>query len=347
MSASSGFKKIGKISLIVGLLLGAVGGWWFWKMYYQGNIRTKNQEPEILYVRTGSTVEEVKQLLIDRDFIEDQASFDLTAKTKKFDSVKPGRYRIRNGMTNRELINMLQAGLQEPVKFTFNNVHTKEQLVSRVSGKLEIDSATFLDQLENDAFISQYGFDQHSIMTLFIPNTYEFYWNTSVEQFMERMAKEYKAFWTEERKAKAKKMDKTQSECIILASIVQSEQGRFADEQATIAGLYINRLNKGMKLQSDPTVIYAIGDFTIQRVRNDDLDYDSPYNTYKNEGLPPGPILLPEPEAVDAVLNYKRSDYIYMCAEFGTGRHKFTADYDQHLKNAKAYQTALNKKGIK
>jgi UPF0755 protein len=225
-------------------------------------------------------------------------------------------------------------------------VRTKEQLVSRISGKLEIDSSEFLNMLNNDAFVSKYGFDETTIMTLFIPNTYEFYWNTSAEQFMDRMAKEYKAFWNDSRKEKASDIGLTQSQCI-LASVVQSEQSRHVDERATIAGLYMNRLNKNMKLQSDPTVIYALGDFTIQRLRNDDLDYNSPYNTYRNAGLPPGPILLPEPESVDAVLNYKRSNYIYMCAEFGTGRHKFTSDYDQHLKNARAYQSALDKQGIK
>jgi UPF0755 protein len=172
-------------------------------------------------------------------------------------------------------------------------------------------------------------------------------WNTSAEEFFELMAAEYKTFWTDDRRNRASAMGFTQSEVVILASIVEAEQKRVAEERKRIAGLYINRLKKGMPLQSDPTVIYALGDFSINRVLKSDLDVNSPYNTYRNTGLPPGPILLADKVSIDAVLQYEKNDYLYMCAEYGTGKHKFTKDYDVHLKNAREYQAALDKNNIK
>jgi UPF0755 protein len=271
----------------------------------------------------------------------------MIARMKKFSKVKPGRYRITDGMSNRELVNMLRAGNQVPIDFTFNNIRTKEQLAGRVGARLEADSVRFLFLLNDAGFLSKYGMSPETVMTLFIPNTYELYWNTSEEQFFDRMAQEYKKFWTDDRKSKAAALGMKQSEIVILASIVEAEQTRYTDERPSIAGLYLNRLKKGMPLQSDPTVIYALGDFSIQRVLNSDLDIDSPYNTYKHTGLPPGPIRIPEAASIDAVLNYKKCDYLYMCAEYGTGHHKFTSDYDQHLKNARDYQKALNSASIK
>jgi UPF0755 protein len=184
-------------------------------------------------------------------------------------------------------------------------------------------------------------------LSIFIPNTYQFYWNTSAEQFMERMAKEYKAFWTDERKAKAKKIGLSQTEVAVLASIVQAEQSRHHDEKPVIAGLYINRLKKGMRLESDPTLVYAHGDFSIKRVLNVHKEIDSPYNTYRNSGLPPGPINLPEISSLDAVLNYKSHEYIFMCAkEDFSGYHNFSKTYQQHCIYANKYREALNKRKI-
>jgi UPF0755 protein len=339
-------KKIISIVLILLLVLGSVGGYWFWNIYFKPNVHI-DKDSEFFFVHTGTTMPELIQQLHDEKIIVDSASFVTIANLKKFTTPKPGRYRIKNGMDNRDLVNMLRAGLQEQVDFTFNNIRTKEQLSSRVGGKLEADSAQFLLLLNDNGFLSKYGMTSETIMTLFLPNTYKFYWNTSEEEFFDRMAAEYKKFWTADRKAKASSIGMTQSEVIILASIVESEQGRYADERPTIAGLYINRINKGIPLQSDPTVVYALGDFTIQRLLNADLKVESPYNTYLHTGLPPGPIRIPEPESIDAVLNYKKSNYIYMCAEYGTGHHKFTDSYDEHCRNAKIYQAALDKASIR
>jgi UPF0755 protein len=345
MSAKSAspFKRI---LLVLILLLAAAGGWMGWNMFLRGNVQTKDHSPEFLYVRTGSTMDDLMAQLEKKKLIKDRASFEWMAKLKKFETVKPGRYRIKDGMSNRELINLLAAGLQEPVTFTFNSVRTKEHLAGRVGGKLEADSAALLDLLNDDSYLSKFGLNSSNVMTLFMPDEYSFKWNTSAEEFMQSMAAVYKDFWTAERKQLARSIGLSQTEVITLAAIVEAEQSRYADERPTIAGLYMNRLNDGMQLQSDPTVIYALGDFSIQRVLRSDLDVNSPYNTYRNKGLPPGPIRLPQPESIDAVLNYKRSNYIYMCAEYGTGRHKFTSSYDQHLKNAEAYQKALDKANI-
>jgi UPF0755 protein len=242
---------------------------------------------------------------------------------------------------------MLRKGEQEPVHFTLNAVHTKVQLASRVGGKLEADSIALLNMLNDDAYLSRYGMNVNTILSLFVPQTYEFYWTTSAEAFMERMAREYKKFWNEERKGKARAIGLSQTEVVTLASIVEEEQSRFDDEKPLIAGVYMNRLKAHMPLQSDPTVRYALGDFSVNRVLSEDLRTPSPYNTYLHAGLPPGPICFPEPSSVDAVLNYKKHNYIYMCAEFGTGRHHFAETFEQHKLNAQRYRDALDKNGIK
>lgn len=330
------------------LFLGAAGygAWWFYGVFYKPGVHVQDDSP-FVYVNTGMTMDELTAMLSERKIVEDIEAFKSIAKLKKFEKPVAGRYRIQDGMNNRQLVNLLISGKQEPVKFTFNEVRTKEQLAGRVGGKLEADSLDILQLLEDEAFIEKYGFNEHTILTLFLPATYEMKWNTSAEEFFELMAAEYKAFWTDDRRNRASAMGFTQSEVVILASIVEAEQKRVAEERKRIAGLYINRLKKGMPLQSDPTVIYALGDFTINRVLKSDLDVDSPYNTYRNTGLPPGPILLADKVSIDAVLQYEKNDYLYMCAEYGTGKHKFTKDYDVHLKNAREYQAALDKNDIK
>lgn len=340
-------KKFLKIAALILIPLACAGGWYFYSIYYKPATHTTDKSPEIILIHTGSTFNDLVNELSELKIIDDTADFRMISGFKKFTEPKPGRYRIKDGMSMRELINLLRSGNQEPIDFTFNNIRTKEQLASRVGGKLEADSARFLFLLNDANFLSKYGLTKDNIMTMFIPNTYQLFWNTSEEQFFDRMAKEYKTFWTDDRKAKAAKLNMTQSEVIILASIVESEQTKYPDERPTIAGLYLNRIKQNIPLQSDPTVIYALGDFSIQRVLESDLKTDSPYNTYLHTGLPPGPIRIPESVSVDAVLNYVKSDYIYMCADFGTGHHRFTSDYNVHLKNARDYQNALNKANIK
>lgn len=339
----SRLRRILLIVLVVGLIGGGIAGWWFYNAYYRPNVDLHGQRETYFYVRTGSTFDQMVQGLIDQHIIVNRSSFEEIAKLKKFTTPKPGRYRISNGMSNPALIDKLRIGDQEPVKVSFNLIRTKEQLASRIGKQLEADSVKLLGLLNDEEFLSNtYHLNGITIMTLFIPNTYEFNWNTSAEQFLKRMQDEYKAFWTSDRKAKAQKAGLSQSQVSVLASIVQSEQNNDNEEKRTIAGLYINRLNKSIPLQSDPTVIFAIGDFSIRRVLADDLKINSPYNTYLHTGLPPGPICMPEISSLDAVLNYQQSNYLYMCAEYGTGHHKFTADYNQHLRNAKAFQAALS-----
>ena len=343
---SSKWKIVIRVSVLIVLVFGAFGAWWYWKIFYKPGVHTADSD-KYFYVHTGTTYDQLVDDLETQKIIDRLKEFEWTAELKKFDAPQPGRYRITDGMSYNELVNMFRGGLQEPLMITFNTVRTKQDLARQVSKYLECDSLELITLLEDNSYASKYGFSPETFLTMFIPDSYEFYWNTSAEEFFERMAEEYKAFWTDERKQKAEKIGLTQSEVSILASIVESEQRLHPEERPVIAGLYLNRLDKGIKLQSDPTVIYAVGDFSINRVLNKHLETDSPYNTYKYAGLPPGPILLPEKASLDAVLNRDDNDYIYMCAEYGTGLHSFTSDYNEHCRNADRFQAALDKAGIK
>ncbi|MCC7303349.1 MAG: endolytic transglycosylase MltG [Bacteroidia bacterium] len=341
-------RKILLWSTLLLLLAGAGGGYYVYRMVYSANTNVKNDP--YFFIATGATYEEVLTNLKLSGYINDITSFDRVAKRKQYDrKVRPGRYKIRSGMNNNELVNMLRAGLQEPVMVTFNNIRWKEQLAGRVSRNLEADSASILALLSNEDYLqTQFGFNSSTILTMFLPDSYQFNWNTSAEEFMKRMASEYKKFWNDARKKKATDIGLSQSQVSILASIVQEEQQVFADERPVIAGLYLNRLRQKHPLESDPTLMYAHGDFSIRRVLNKHKEIDSPYNTYKNTGLPPGPLNIPDISSIDAVLNYETSDYFFMCAKDDfSGRHNFATSYDEHLKNAKKYQAALDKRGIK
>ncbi|HYG51371.1 MAG TPA: endolytic transglycosylase MltG [Flavobacteriales bacterium] len=346
-------KHKGKIAGALLVLL-AVGGWYAWGIYsrmYKANVVVKEGNDTYLYVRTGSTQATVADMLAENGLIKDKESFLWLAKKKNYDgkNVVPGKYKIEDGWSNNDLINCLRAGRgRVTVKVTFTNVRTIEQVAGQVGKVLESDSAVLMQAFTDDKIIDKYGFNRYTFITLFIPNSYEFTWNTSPEEFIQRMADEYKKFWNAERKAKAEKLGLSQSKVSVLASIVQAEQTVHADERPTIAGLYVNRIKKGMLLQSDPTVIFGIGDFSIRRVLNKHLQYDSPYNTYMYKGLPPGPINLPEISSIDAVLNCKKHNYIYMCAKPGyAGYHNFAVDEAGHNKNARAYRAWLDKEGIK
>lgn len=316
-----------------------------YRMFLMPNTAAQIKTYEIIFIPTGSNFEDVLDTLRSEKILKHEQSFIWLVEIKKYkDKVKPGRYRILEGMSSNEILNLLRAGLQEPVTVTFSNIRTKEQLVSRVCKKLEADSTQLSALLYNDQYLKEnLGLKSETVLTLFVPNTYEFNWNTSAKQFVERMQSEYKKFWTAERKQKAKEINLTQTQVSILASIVQAEQLQFPDERPIIAGLYLNRLKIGMGLQSDPTVIYAIGDFTIQRVLDKDKEIDSPYNTYKYAGLPPGPICLPAISSIAAVLNYQKNDYFYMCAkEDFSGKHNFSKTLAEHNRNAQKYRNALN-----
>ena len=246
-------------------------------------------------------------------------------------------------MSNDDLINHLRSGNQQPVKLIFNNIRDIEQLSKRVSEQIEIDSASIINFLKDSSSISELGFDKHSISTLFIPNTYEIFWDVSVQKFMNRMLREYENFWNSERKASAERLGMSISEVVILASILDKETQK-NDEKPIIAGVYINRLKRRWLLQADPTLIYAIGDFNIKRVLNVHKKIDSPYNTYKYQGLPPGPICIPSISSIDAVLNYTEHNYLYFCAKDDlSGYHEFARNIRQHNQNAEKYRKALDK----
>lgn len=261
---------------------------------------------------------------------------------------RPGRYQLKKGMKDRDVINLLKSGSQQPVKVVLTYARLRETIAGRVPNKIEADSASLMKAMNDPRFLDSLGTDTGNVIGLFIPNTYELYWNTDAYGFMRRMKKEYDRFWNAERLEKARKLGLTKEQVTVLGSIVQSEQSRIASEWPRIAGLYLNRLRIGMPLQSDPTVLFALRKFTASRVYYADLEVNSPYNTYKNSGLPPGPICMVQPGVLDAVLNAEENKYLYMCAsEALDGTHKFAATLAEHTRNARAFQRALNQRNIR
>ena len=342
-------KKVIIAIVLILLAVGGTGGYYAYRTLYKSNINLTDKKSQIIYIPTGSDFTDVMNILNENNILTEPATFEFLAEKKKYkNAVKPGKYRILAKMSNNALINLLKAGLQEPVEINFTGLKTVDQLVSRVCRRIEADSGSFRQALADNGFLGKYGFNQDNVQALFIPKKYEFFWNTSLDEFFDRIAKEYKEFWTDARKKKAKAIGLSQTEIYTLASIVQAEQCCDNEEKKVIAGLYLNRLQKeNMPLQSDPTVIYAIGDFTIQRVSTEQTRVESPYNTYVNKGLPPGPIGFASEASIDAVLNYDKNDYIYMCAkEDLSGKHYFATNYDQHCIYAKKYRDALNSRGI-
>lgn len=337
----------------MGIAIGGYFGYEFYSKVYKSNVVIKGKDAAFIFIKTGSTLDDVAEMLSSNGLIENKASFLWLSEKKNYKdkNIVPGKYEIRNGWSNTDLIGHLRAGRGRlEVKITFNNVRTLEQIAGQVGGSIEADSAQLISVFTNPDTVSKYGFNSRTFVTLFIPNTYQMDWATDAGEFLQIITKNYKEFWNEnDRKSKATILGLSQSEVTILASIVYAEQkSPRAKEWNRIAGLYVNRLKKGMKLQSDPTVIYGIGDFTIERVLNKHLEYDSPYNTYVYSGLPPGPINIPEPTVIDAVLNYEDHDYIYMCAKAdNSGTHAFAETLDQHNENARAFRQWLDKRGIK
>lgn len=343
-------KKITKIILAITALLliaGCVAAYYIYNMVYAPNISVRDSQ--YLYIHNGADFEQLKKDLYANFTVEDKEAFERVASLKHFGgNIKPGRYRIKNFMSNNELINMLRSGAQEPVQLRINNIRTVQQLCGKVAGQIDVDSAALYQLLDGGDVLQKYGFDIRTCVAMFIPDTYEMYWNTSERGFVDKMYANYKNFWNDTRTQKAKSLGLTPLQVSTLASIVQCEQSVHREEQPTIAGLYLNRLRTGMALQSDPTVVFAIGDFSIRRVTGAMLEVDSPYNTYKNIGLPPSPITFPEKSALEAVLDYDHNDYLYMCAKSDfSGKHSFAKTYSQHLQNAKEYRKALDQKGIK
>jgi len=340
-------KKFVLVFLIAGSVLGISLTFYFYQVFFSANTLVESDEPYLLKVPSNSVYKNVVDQLYEEKVINDAVSFGFVAKILGYqEAVKPGLYTIEPKMSNLQLVRMLRSGQQTPVRVTFNTIRTKEDLAEKISANLEVSKEQFLELLQDSDYIRKYGFEEETVMSLFIPNTYEFWWDTSAEELFERMHKEYQIFWTDARKQKAQDLGLSQQEVSTLASIVQAESQK-SDERPKIAGVYLNRLRIGMPLQADPTLVFAAGDFSIKRLTAKQMAIDSPYNTYKYAGLPPGPINLPDINSLDAVLNFEKHSYLYFCAkEDFSGYHSFAVGYDEHLNNARRYQRALNAANI-
>lgn len=334
--------------LLIALM--AVAGIFAYQMYkkiYGANVDLQGREHTYLHIPSGSGVEDVYKRIKAQGLVKNYKSFEWLATKKNYPShVYPGKYKITDGMSNNALIEKLRSGNQEPVDLTFNNIRSIPQLAGVVSHQIEADSARLIKLLHDQTFLEQFDMTPQTAPALFIPNTYEFWWNTNAQSFIKRMYREHKNFWKGEKSNKAQKMGMNPIEVTTLASIVD-EETLHDDEMADIAGVYINRLERGMRLQADPTIKYTIGDFSINRVLKKHLETDSPYNTYKYTGLPPGPISIPSISAIRAVLNHTNHDYLYFAArpDF-SGYHNFSKTHRQHIINARKYQRALNQRRI-
>lgn len=339
-------RKILLVAFLAFTLLTTSLSVYFYQIFFSKNILVGKEDSEIFIYKDTDFDQLVQQLKLAQ-YVNDVMSFAFVARYMKYkDRVKAGRYILRANMSNVEAIRVLR-GSQVPVTLTFNTVRTKADLAGKVCRYLPMDSVKFLKMLGDASLAKKYNLDTTTIMTMFLPNTYEIYWTATEEEVFERMYKEHQKFWTKERKDKAQKLNFTPVQVSVLASIVEAES-KAAKEQPTVAGVYINRLNTNMLLQADPTVVFAVGDFSLKRVLNSHLQIDSPYNTYKYTGLPPGPINLPSIQAIDAVLNYDKHNYLFFCAkEDFSGYHNFAVTLKEHNENANRYRRALDKMNIK
>lgn len=335
-----------KVGLFVTIaILTTTFTFYFWQIFKTPNLQVDKQTNFALLIPETATYQTVLDSLKKHDVINDHISFRFLARLLSYsEKLKPGRYVIKPNTSNYEAIKKLISGNQDAVKLTFNNIRLKEDLIARIGSRFEFGEDNFRKALSDPAVCAKYGLDTLTIVSMFLPNTYDIYWTTGTEKFLDRMHSEYKKYWTEEKVAKAREIGLTPVQVSILASIVEEEQARKVDERPKVAGLYINRLKAQMPLQADPTIKFALQDFAIKRILNQQLLINSPYNTYVNTGLPPGPIRVADFNSLDAVLNYDKHDYVYMCAKADlSGYHAFATNYTDHLNNARMYQAELNR----
>jgi len=316
--------------------------------YHVSNLRSLDGKSHSYYIYPDMSVDSVVNMLRKNYEISGELDLRWHMRLKVFTDPKPGYYVFPAEMGDKLFITKLQSGDQTPIQLKWTNtVRTREDLASRLASQLMLDSVDIIRRLSDDKYMGEYNLTAENSRCLFIPNTYEVYWTISPEELFKRMDQEYRAFWTDERRAKAEAQGLTPVEVAILASIVECETYILKD-MPTVASLYINRLRKGMPLQACPTVIYAVGDFSIKRVLNSHLKVESPYNTYKYKGLPPGPIRCPLPRTMDYVLDAPKTDYLYMCADPSlNGSHIFSSSYGTHTSAARDYRRMMNKKQIK
>ena len=340
-------KQIIRTFLLILIIAFLITGYLGYRMVYKPNVWLNGQASVAINIKSGSTWEDVKLMLYKNGTIVHRGSFEQLAVLMKYpDHIKTGHYILKEGMSNKQIISKLRAKQQDPVNLVFNNIRIKEELAGHISEQIEADSVSLIKLLNDAEYLKKFGFTPANIISMFIPNTYQVYWDITAEKFIERMNKEYKSFWSEKRKARLAEIRLTELQAMTLASIVEKETNQ-KDEKPDVAGVYMNRLHDGWLLQADPTLVYALGDFSIKRVLNVYKTIDSPYNTYKYFGLPPGPICLPSISSIEAVLNYRQHKYMYFCArEDFSGYHNFAVTLNEHLLNAAKYQQALDQKGI-
>lgn len=341
-------KKIVKFGLVIALVGLFIGVLLLLRVYF--TFRATNvavSKETLIYIPTNSNYNDVLNILEKNKVLISLDRFKRVARYYDYEnSVNPGCYAFKPGMSNSSMVKMLKYGHQKPVKVAFTSMRTWQQLAHRIASQIEADSASLINLFTSDTIAFNRGFTPATLMAMFIPNTYEFYWNTPALGFINRMQKEYNRFWNDNRMQKATALGLTPVEVSTLASIVE-EETNVKSEMPIIAGVYINRLHKGIPLQADPTVKFAVGDFTIRRVLTRHLAVDSPYNTYRYQGLPPGPIRIPSAFVIDAVLNAQKHSYLYFCAspDF-SGRHLFAKTLAEHNRNAAEYRRALNREKI-
>ena len=339
-------KKKLAIGIAIIALIVAIIGYSFYSKIYSPNV----SETTSILIPTGTDFESLVRII--EPHVNNLNDFIWVAKKKNYhNKIRAGKFKITEGMNNESLVDHLRGGKQETITLTFNNQDSFEKLAGRIAIQIEADSLSLLNSFNDQEFLNLNGFDTKSALAMYIPNSYDFYWNTSAAQFKEKMLSEYKKFWTDDRVSKAKKQGITILQVSTLASIVQKETA-VVNERKTVAGLYLNRLHDFWPLQADPTIIFALKekygqDKEFKRVLNKDLKIDSPYNTYANFGLPPGPIGMPDISAIDAVLNPEEHQYYYMCANVeNIGYHKFAKTLKEHNINAAAYQKWVSQQGI-
>ena len=334
-------KKIKLVGFLVGSILLITFTFYTYQIVYIANVLV-DRDDKLFVVKSGATYQSVLRDLGNGNYVNDMVSFSFLAKLNGYNKkIVPGRFILRRNMTNLQAIKVLKSGKQEPVKVTFSYVRLTSELGEKLTKNIGVTPDEFEEALEKFIENNKEGFTKENIRCMFIPNTYEVYFNVTPESLIQKMNEEYKRFWNTDRLAKANKLGLMPIEVSILASIVQAETVK-EDEAPKIAGLYINRLKKNIALQADPTLVYASGDFSLKRVLNTHKQIDSPYNTYKFPGLPPGPINVPQIVNIDAVLNAEDHKYYYMCAkEDFSGYHNFAKNLDEHNVNARKYQKAL------
>ena len=317
-------------------------------VFYLPNTKIAETSQSI-FVPTGTSFETLKEIL--EPHLRSTITFSLAAKAKRFDTPRIGHFVVKPSMGNQQIINALRSG-NTPIQVVFNNQQTIAHLAGRVAEQLELDSLSLTKEILSPYFMDSVNLNREELLSLFLPNSYEMYWNISAAEFCQRMQRENDLFWNESRESKRKRLKMSRAEVITLAAIV-NEESRKVDERPRVAGVYLNRLRRGMKLQADPTVVYAMKrqsnnfDLVVRRVLYKDLEIKSPYNTYKYRGLPPGPITMPDISSVDAVLNAESHNYLFFVVDpKNPGYHLFASTYNEHLANRKVYVRWLNENRI-